>query len=166
MGMKYLTLLGLSLAIGGCATTGQSCDAGNAEASLIAKMNCDHAGGYSEQIHQREQELQAARTENEAFHQLYQDLQQQQQQVGRTLAEQQQQQARLEQSLKQLLAQLKTQHAGKAQVQQQIAELEQQMGQARQAVSNATPATLQARQQELQALRQKVSRLQLSLGYE
>lgn len=166
MTVKYMILVALVAALSGCATGSQPCDASDNNASLITKMNCDHAGGYSQQISQREQELTAARAENEAFHQLYQDLQQQQQQVGRTLAEQQQQQAKLEQSMKQLLVQLKNRHAGKSQVQQQIAELEQQMSQARQAVSNATPATLQARQQELQMLRQKVSRLQLSLGYE
>lgn len=53
--------------LAGCATQPGSCDSNNSEASLITKVNCDHSGGYSDQIKQREQALVDARNENAAF---------------------------------------------------------------------------------------------------
>ncbi|WP_122663643.1 hypothetical protein [Pseudomonas viridiflava] len=154
------------LLLSGCATPPGSCDSNNAEASLIAKMNCDHSGGYSEQIRQREQSLTDARAENAAFHDVYNALQDQQKVASKSLAEQQRQQATLDASMSKLLGQLKTRHANKTQVQQQIADLEKQMAAKKQATASTDPAVIEARKQELKALQQKVSRLQLSLGYE
>ncbi|EZI24307.1 MULTISPECIES: hypothetical protein [Pseudomonas] len=154
------------LLLGGCATQPGSCDSNNTEASLITKMNCDHSGGYSDQIKQREQALVDARNENAAFRDVYAALQSQQQATGKSLAEQQKQQAALDTSMGKLLSQLKTRHANKAQVQQQISDLEQQLAVKKKAVVSADPAVIEARKQELKTLQQKVSRLQLSLGYE
>jgi len=154
------------LLLGGCATQPGSCDSNNVEASLIAKMNCDHSGGYSEQVRQREQSLTEARTENAAFRDVYNALQDQQKVGSKSLAEQQRQQATLDASMSKLLSQLKTRHANKTQVQQQIAALEKQMAAKKQATTSTDPAVIEARKQELKALQQKVSRLQLSLGYE
>lgn len=154
------------LLLGGCASQPGSCDSNNAEASLIAKMNCDHSGGYSDQIRQREQSLTDARAENAAFRDVYNALQDQQKVASKSLAEQQKQQATLDASMSKLLSQLKTRHANKTQVQQQIAELEKQMAVKKQATTSADPAVIEARKQALKALQQKVSRLQLSLGYE
>jgi septal ring factor EnvC (AmiA/AmiB activator) len=154
------------LLLGGCATPPGSCDSNDTEASLIAKMNCDHSGGYSDQIRKREQSLVDARNENAAFRNVYNALQEQQQATGKSLAEQQRQQAALDTSMSTLLNQLKARHANKAQVQQQIADLERQLAAKRQAPASKDPALIDARKQELKALQQKVSRLQLSLGYE
>ncbi|MET0611943.1 MAG: hypothetical protein ABWZ39_11835 [Pseudomonas caspiana] len=154
------------LLLGGCATQPGSCDSSNAEASLIAKMNCDHSGGYSEQIRQREKSLTDARAENAAFHDVYNALQDQQKVASKSLAEQQRQQATLDASMSKLLSQLKTRHANKTQVQQQIADLEKQMAAKKQATPSNDAAVVEARKQELKVLQQKVSRLQLSLGYE
>ncbi|MFJ3486542.1 hypothetical protein ACIPL1_24530 [Pseudomonas sp. NPDC090202] len=154
------------LLLGGCATQPGSCDSNNSEASLITKMNCDHSGGYSDQIKQREQALVEARNENAAFRDVYAALQSQQQATSKSLAEQQKQQAALDTSMSKLLSQLKARHANKVQVQQQISDLEQQLAAKKKAVVSADPAVIEARKQELKTLQQKVSRLQLSLGYE
>jgi len=154
------------LLLGGCATQPGSCDSNNTEASLIAKMNCDHSGGYSDQIKQREQSLVDARNENAAFRDVYAALQSQQQATGKSLVEQQKQQAALDTSMGKLLSQLKTRHADKVQVQQQVSDLEQQLAAKKKAVVSTDPAVIEARKQELKTLQQKVSRLQLSLGYE
>lgn len=159
---RALLIGGTTLLLAGCASQPGSCDARDASASLIAKMQCDHSGGYSEQVREREQALIQARVENAAFHQVYDDLVAQQQATGKNLAEQQQRQAALDASLNKLLTQLRTRHADKANVLQQIGELES----ARKAVTTADPAAVEARKQELKALQQKVARLQLSLGYE
>ncbi|ANI16302.1 MULTISPECIES: hypothetical protein [Pseudomonas] len=163
---RALLIGGTTLLLAGCASQPGSCDARDASASLIAKMQCDHSGGYSEQVREREQALIQARVENAAFHQVYDDLVAQQQATGKNLAEQQQRQAALDASLNKLLTQLRTRHADKANVLQQIGELEKQMASARKAVTTADPAAVEARKQELKALQQKVARLQLSLGYE
>ena len=155
-----------ALLLGGCATQPGSCDSNDTEASLIAKMNCDHSGGYSDQIKQREQALVAARNENAAFRDVYAALQAQQQAIGQTLVEQQSQQAALDTSMSKLLSQLKTRHANKTQVQKQISDLEQELAAKKKAAVSADPAVIEARKQELKGLQQKVSRLQLSLGYE
>jgi septal ring factor EnvC (AmiA/AmiB activator) len=160
-----LVSVGLLL-LGGCATQPGSCDSNDAEAGLIAKMNCDHSGGYSEQVRQREQSLTDARAENAAFHNVYNALQEQQKVGSKSLAEQQRHQATLDMSMSSLLSQLKTRHANKAQVQQQIADLEKQMAAKKQTTTSTDPAVIEARKKELKTLQQKVSRLQLSLGYE
>ncbi|MGE6995347.1 hypothetical protein ACQKIK_18310 [Pseudomonas sp. NPDC047961] len=154
----------LALTLVGCATSPANCNSANNEASLIAKMQCDHSGGYSAQIQQREQELLDARAENELFHRVYQEISEQQLSTRQSLEAQRQRQASLQQSLNSLLSQLKGRHANKSQVQQQIATLEQDLQ--RSPTSGGSAADIAARQQELKALQQKVSRLQLSLGYE
>lgn len=161
--LKHLCVAGALVLLAGCATQPGQCDASNSDASLIAKMNCDHAGGYRAQISQREQELADARAENALFHQVYEDIAAQQLSTRQSLAEQQQQQVALQNSMNQLLAQLQKRHANKAQVQQQIAGLQQSLA-APAASNNSTD--VEARRAELKALQQKVSRLQLSLGYE
>ena len=153
-----------ALTLAGCATAPANCNSANNEASLIAKMQCDHSVGYSAQIRQREQELLDARAENELFHRVYEEITAQQQATRQSLDAQRQRQASLQQSLNSLLSQLKSRHANKGQVQQQIAMLEQDLQ--RSPASGGSAADIAARQQELKALQQKVSRLQLSLGYE
>ena len=153
-----------ALTLAGCATAPANCNSANNDASLIAKMQCDHSGGYSAQIRQREQELLDARAENELFHRVYEEISPQQQATRQSLDAQRQRQASLQQSLNSLLSQLKSRHANKGQVQQQIAMLEQDLQ--RSPASGGSAADIAARQQELKALQQKVSRLQLSLGYE
>lgn len=153
-----------ALTLAGCATAPANCNSANNDASLITKMQCDHSGGYSAQIRQREQELLDARAENELFHRVYEEISAQQQATRQSLDAQRQQQASLQQSLNSLLSQLKSRHASKDQVQQQIATLEKDLQ--RSPASGGSAADIAARQQELKALQQKVSRLQLSLGYE
>jgi len=160
--LSFTALAALTLA--GCATAPANCNSANNDASLIAKMQCDHSGGYSAQIRQREQELLGARAENELFHRVYEEISAQQQATRQSLDVQRLRQASLQQSLDSLLGQLKSRHANKSQVQQQIATLEQDLK--RSPASGGSAADIAARQQELKALQQKVSRLQLSLGYE
>ena len=62
-----------------------------------------------------------------------------------------------------LITQLKTWHANKAQVQQQIADLEKQLTTKKKATVSTDPVVVETRKQELKARQQKVSRLQLSL---
>ncbi|RMO69936.1 putative Lipoprotein [Pseudomonas syringae pv. primulae] len=166
MNIRALIASSALLLMAGCATQPGSCDSNNVEASLITKMNCDHSGGYSDQVRQREQALTAARAENASFRDVYDALQAQQKSTSKSLAEQQKQQAALDGSMSKLLSQLKARHANKAQAQQQIADLEKQMAAKKQVTASTDPAVIEARKQELKALQQKVSRLQLSLGYE
>lgn len=154
------------LLLAGCATTPSNCDPSNINASLITKMNCDHSGSYAARVHQRERDLIAAREENAAFRQVYENLQAQQQATQLSLAEQRSHQDQLNSSLDRLLSQLRTRHTDKMDVQQQIEALQQQLETEQKRMQNADPATLQARQQELKNLHQKVSTLQFSLGYE
>ncbi len=160
-----LALLAL-LALGGCATQPGSCNSANADASLLTKASCDYSGGYAEQVRRQEQDLVDARAENEQFRQIYEQIAAQQSATRESLQVQQRKQAELDQSLGQLLGQLKSRHANKGSVQQQIASLEQQLQVSRSAPASSDPAVLAARQEELKTLQQKVSRLQLSLGYE
>lgn len=163
MTLRLLTI-GLSLSVlAGCATTPGSCDSSDHNSSLITKMNCDYSGGYSEQVRQREQGLSDARAENELFHRVYQEIAAQQATTQQSLLGQEQQREALERSLGMLLNQLKSRHANKSQVQEQIAGLEQQLNGP---AGAGQTADAEARKQELKALQQKVSRLQLSLGYE
>lgn len=161
-----ILLLAPTLVLAGCAVTPEQCNVSNANASLIAKMNCDYSGGYSSQVRQRELELQDAQAENALFHQVYQDILAQQSATRLGLEQQQRQQADLDLSLGKLLQQLKGKHGDKQQVQQQINKLEADFEAARAEPKSEDPAELAARQNELKALQQQVSRLQLSLGYE
>lgn len=164
MSLRLLFAAVAALMLAGCASTPADCNSANHDASLIAKMQCEHSGGYSAQIRQREQELLDARAENELFHRVYEEISAQQQATRQSLDTQRQRQASLQRSLSSLLTQLKSRHASKGQVQQQIATLEQDLQ--RSPTSGGSAADIAARQQELKALQQKVSRLQLSLGYE
>ena len=168
LNMKTHLLLCLTLlALGGCATQPQDCDSRNADTSLLTKASCDYSGGYSEQVRRKEQELIDARAENELFRQIYDQISAEQKEVSQNLALQQQKQKELDDSMGKLLNQLKTRHANKSSVQQQIASLEQQLqASGNAAPNNDDPAVLAERQQQLRELQQKVSRLQLSLGYE
>ncbi len=160
-----LTLLAL-LALGGCATQPGSCNSADADASLLTKASCDYSGGYAEQVRRQEQELVDARAENEQFRQIYEQIAAQQSATRESLQVQQRKQAELDRSLGQLLSKLKSRHANKSAVQQQITSLEQQLQVTRSTPASSDPAALAARQEELKTLQQKVSRLQLSLGYE
>lgn len=155
-----------AIVLSGCATAPGSCDATNTDVSLIAKMNCDHSGGYSEQVRQNEQELMNAREENAAFHQVYQDIQKQQSETRANLEQERAQDAALDKSLKNLVGQLKKRRSLSAQEQQKIGALESEIAniQARPASNN--PGEKEAKRAELAALRKKVSQLQMSLEYE
>jgi len=167
MTARLLVCVAVALTLSGCATAPGSCDAGNRDASMIAKMNCDYSGGYSDQVRQKEQALTDARAENAMFHQVYDNITAQQAATRQDLRSQQQAQASLNQSLGQLLATLKTRHANKAGVQKQIAALQSQLQTAQNApVATTNPAQLAAKQEELKALQKKVTKLQLSLGYD
>lgn len=160
-----LALLAL-LALGGCATQPGSCNSADADASLLTKASCDYSGGYADQVRRQEQELADARAENEQFRQVYEQIAAQQSATRESLQVQQRKQAELDRSLGQLLSKLKSRHANKSAVQQQITSLEQQLQVTRSTPASSDPAALAARQEELKTLQQKVSRLQLSLGYE
>ena len=167
MNARLILGFGVLLAVAGCATQPGECDAGNRDAGLFTKMNCDAGGGYSEQIRQNELALAKSQQENALFHQVYENIAAQQAASRNDLLAQQKSQAALNQSLSQLLGSLKTRSGNKAQVQQQIAGLEQQLQAARaKPASSADPALVAARQQELKTLQKKVNQLQFSLGYE
>lgn len=164
MNLRLLFPAFVVLTLAGCATAPADCTFADRDPSLIAKVRCDHSGGYSEQIRLREQELLDARAENELFHRVYEEIKAQQQTTRQSLEAQRAHQASLLQSLNTLLIQLKTRHAHKSEVQQQITSLEQELKLSPAGTGN--PADVEARRQELRELQQKVSRLQLSLGYE
>jgi cysteinyl-tRNA synthetase len=157
-------VVGTVLALSGCATQPGECDAGNRDAGLFTKVNCDAGGGYRAQIQQNELALAQSQQENAMFHQVYEDIAAQQAASRANLQAQQQAQATLNQSLNNSL---KARTGNKAQVQQQIAGLEQQLKAAQVApVSTSSPSQVAAKQQELKALQKKVNQLQFSLGYE
>ena len=167
MNVRLLGVLGAVLALSGCATQPGECDAGNRDAGLFTKVNCDAGGGYSAQIRQNELALAQSQQENAMFHQVYEDIAAQQAASRANVQAQQQAQATLNQSLNKLLGSLKARTGNKAQVQQQIAGLEQQLKAAQAApVSTSSPSQVAAKQQELKALQKKVNQLQFSLGYE
>lgn len=167
MNARLILGFGVLLALSGCATQPGECDAGNRDAGLFTKMNCDAGGGYSEQIRQNEAALAKSQQENAMFHQVYQDIAAQQAASRTDLLAQQKSQAALNQSLSQLLGSLKARKGNKAQVQQQIASLEQQLKAAQaKPASSTNPKQLAAKQTELKALQKKVNQLQFSLGYE
>ena len=167
MNVRLLGVLGAVLALSGCATQPGECDAGNRDAGLFTKVNCDAGGGYSAQIRQNELALAQSQQENAMFHQVYEDIAAQQAASRANVKAQQQAQATLNQSLNKLLGSLKARTGNKAQVQQQIAGLEQQLKAAQAAPeSTSDPAQMAAKQQELKALQKKVNQLQFSLGYE
>ena len=167
MNVRLLGVLGAVLALSGCATQPGECDAGNRDAGLFTKVNCDAGGGYRAQIQQNELALAQSQQENAMFHQVYQDIAAQQAASRTDLQAQQTSQAALNQSLSQLLGSLKARKGNKAQVQQQIASLEQQLKAAQaKPASSTNPKQLAAKQAELKALQKKVNQLQFSLGYE
>ena len=167
MNVRLLGVLGAVLALSGCATQPGECDAGNRDAGLFTKVNCDAGGGYSAQIRQNELALAQSQQENAMFHQVYENIAAQQAASRANVQAQQQAQATLNQSLNKLLGSLKARTGNKAQVQQQIAGLEQQLKAAQAVpVSTSDPAQVAAKQQELKALQKKVNQLQFSLGYE
>ena len=167
MNVRLLGVVGTVLALSGCATQPGECDAGNRDAGLFTKVNCDAGGGYRAQIQQNELALAQSQQENAMFHQVYEDIAAQQAASRANLQAQQQALATLNQSLNKLLGSLKARTGNKAQVQQQIAGLEQQLKAAQAApVSTSDPAQMAAKQQELNALHKKVNQLQFSLGYE
>ena len=167
MNVRLLGVLGAVLALSGCATQPGECDAGNRDAGLFTKVNCDAGGGYRAQIQQNELALAQSQQENAMFHQVYEDIAAQQAASRANVKAQQQAQATLNQSLNKLLGSLKARTGNKAQVQQQIAGLEQQLKAAQVAPVRASdPAQVAAKQQELNALQKKVNQLQFSLGYE
>lgn len=167
---KHLSLFCCLAAISvlsGCATAPGSCDATNRDVSMLTKMNCDYTGGYSDQVRSKEQALTDARTENEMFRQVYDNITAQQAATRKDLVSQQKAQSSLNQSLGQLLSTLKTRHTNKAGVQKQISDLQGQLQNAQTPPSaNGSSAQLAAKQDQLQTLQKKVSKLQLSLGYD
>ncbi len=152
----------LGLLLSGCATQ-QQCDASKNDPSLLEKLNCDAGGGYQRQIAQNERNLLDAQAENQLFHEVYVQIESQQQSVRTDLLSQQKQQAQLQVTLNQLLRQLKSKHAAKTEAQEQIAELEAQSLRLQKLNSN-DPKVIKAKQEELAVLQRQVSRLQLSLG--
>ena len=164
----WLTCISLSLMLVGCANNPQNlshCDSTKADPSMWEKLRCDTGGAYRQQVKDNEQQLLDARAENQLFHQIYAEIEAQQQAVKADLKTQQQQQAQLQQSLNTLLSQLKTKHANKADAQQQLANLEAQIKRTQQQANNNNPAVIAAKRKELAELQRQVSRLQLSLGY-
>lgn len=153
----------LSVLLSGCATQ-QACDSSKHDPSLLEKLNCDVGGGYQQQISQRERDLLDAQAENKLFHEVYVQIEAQQQSVRTDLLSQQKQQAQLQASLNQLLRQLKTKHAAKADTQQQLAALQAQSLRLQSVTSN-DPQVIKHKQEQLAELQRQVSRLQLSLGY-
>lgn len=167
MTLRQLAVLTAVLALSGCATKPGECDATNRDSSMLLKMNCDYSGGYSDQVKQKEQALNASREQNAMFRQVYENIQAQQLSTSTDLASQQKSQAALNQSLGQLLTSLKSRRGNEGQVQKQIASLEQQLKASQAApASKPTAATLAAKQEELKTLQKKVNQLQFSLGYE
>jgi len=167
MTLRQLAVLTAVLALSGCATKPGECDATNRDSSMLAKMNCDYSGGYTDQVKQKELALTASREQNAMFRQVYENIQAQQLSTKTDLASQQKSQAALNQSLGKLLSSLKARHGNESQIQKQITGLEQQLN-APQATptAKASPAALAAKQEQLKALQKKVNQLQFSLGYE
>lgn len=163
--MRKLTLSTVlfSLVLTGCATQSQ-CDSNKSDPSMLEKLNCDVGGGYQRQVEQSEQNLVDARAENELFNAVYVEIDAQRQAVRQDLSSQQQQQAKLQDSLGQLLRQLKLKHANKAAALAQISDLQAQVHTLQQHTSS-DPKVVEAKQRELAELKRQVSRLQLSLGY-
>src|SRR5690554_4294967 len=85
MKLRLLFPVFMVVTLAGCATQPADCTFADRDPSLIAKMRCDHSGGYSEQIRLREQELLDARTENELFHRVYEEIKTQQQATRQSL---------------------------------------------------------------------------------
>jgi len=153
----------LVLTLTGCANQ-QLCDSSKADPSMLEKLNCDLGGGYRSQIQSNEQRLLDARAENKMFREVYENLEAQRQAVSQDLKAQQQQQKKLQGSLNQLLSQLKTRHASKADTQTQIQALDAQAKKL-QSVNSDDPAVIAVRQQEIDELKRTISRLELSLGF-
>lgn len=153
----------LILTLTGCVSQ-QLCDSTKTDPNMLEKLNCDLGGGYRSQVQSNEQRLLDARAENKMFREVYENLEMQRQTVGQDLKAQQQQQKKLQGSLNQLLSQLKTRHAGKADTQKQIQTLEAQAKEL-QSVNSDDPAVIATKQQEIDELKRTISRLELSLGF-
>jgi len=154
------------MVLASCATPQGGCDATDQDVSLLTKMSCDHSGGYRAQITTREQELLDARTENAAFHQVYEDIKAEQAAVSLSLAEQERSYAALQNSTDMLLKQLKVRYADRADVQKQIVSLQADLRKNRTITTSSSSILLKQREKERAELLRKVQRLQLSLGFE
>lgn len=152
------------LLLAGCATTPEQCDPYNRDASLVAKLSCDTSGAYRAQVEKREQQVHLDQEENALFHQVYQDIQAQQNATRESLSVQQEKQQSLNNSLQALLNRLQARTGEELGLQHRLNDIEQQLH------ANQEPARdeadMVARRARLAELEQQVSRLQQSLGYE
>lgn len=158
-----ITLIAFALGLAGCATAPQNCNVHAKDESLLTKMACSDEYRKAPEIAQ--QKLDEEIAINEAFKQVYADLQAERAAVGKSLKERQQAEKQAQASLNAMLGKVKAQKGSKAAVNQQIADLEKQL-QAQSALPAPTSSSaLKQREKERDALRSKVQQLQLSLGY-
>ncbi len=164
--MKKIGLILCSLVLTGCATTAQDCDPSQAQTGFLTKLNCDLGGGYADSVRQNENRLLSARDENQRFQAIYEQIEAQRQDTNASLAEQKRRNTQLNQSLANLLGQLRQQHGTKKQVEQQITQVEKQLQTAQTPATGQSSAEEALKQEQLQQLQRQLQRLQLSLGYE
>lgn len=156
---SFMLLAGIA-SLAGCAVSAQQCDPRNADVGFATKFGCNTQSVYAQRVDEKEQVLLDEQKTNQLFRDVYAAIEQEQASVGRDLNTQQVQYARLNQSLRALLTELKGRAKGNQRIETEIASVENELSKLNQ---QDNPAVLQ-KQHELQKLRNKLTSLESDLG--
>ena len=160
--MKRLAglLLPSVLILSGCVTNIDDCDPTTGDVSIITKFNCKYSGTYDKRVEMKQAVLANEQQLNSQFKAIYDAIEQEKRQSNATVAQKRASQKKLNQSVQNLLGELKQKTAGQSDIQKQISDIENKM----KSSANNPDASVMQKQLELESLRNQVLDLQSDLG--
>lgn len=160
MKLLPLSLVGLTLLLSGCVTNPADCDPTTGDVSIITKFNCNYSGTYDNRIEQKKAILGNEKALNTEFKAVLAAIEKEKQQSNADLKTQQANQRALNQSMNNLLNQIRQKTKGQGDIQKQIDDIDKRM----KAVQNNPSKSVMEKQLELESLQNKVLDLQSDLG--
>ncbi|MEQ4924611.1 hypothetical protein [Proteus hauseri] len=155
-----LSLVGMTLLLSGCVTNPADCDPTTGDVSIITKFNCNYSGTYDNRIEQKKAILGNEQALNTEFKAVLAAIEKEKQQSNADLKTQQANQRALNQSMNNLLSQIRQKTKGQSDIQKQIDDIDKRM----KAVQNNPSKSVMEKQLELEGLQNKVLDLQSDLG--
>ncbi|MEI9533538.1 hypothetical protein [Moellerella wisconsensis] len=160
--MKLLSIFILSsvLLLAGCVTNPADCDPTTGDVSLLTKFNCNYSGTYDSRIEQKQAIFDNEKALNSEFKAIYAAIEHEKAQSNASVKSKQKSQTSLNNSVNNLLGQIKQKTKGRADIQKQISNIENKM----QETQNNPSKSVMEKQLELESLRGQVFDLQSDLG--
>ena len=158
--MRYLLLAVGALLLSGCATNARDCDPTTGDVSIITKFNCNYSGTWDKRVDAKQSTLALEQVLNAEFIAVNYAIEKEIAQSNASVASKRQSQQALQRSLNNLVAQLKSKTAGRADAQKQVADLEKSI----KAAQNRPSDSEMQKQMELQKLQGQLTDLQAMLA--